>query len=1536
MKLFYSFLFVIIAFASVAQAPQFRIDGVIKNRTSGKPEAGVKVEIVQSGSTVQQISTATNGRYDLKGTVDLKKPFTVIYSKSGFVSKTLSFDYSKMNVEDAPPGDIRPIAGAETDMIPSDPKVDLSFLNTEPVGKFYWDEGKLEPAFDKVHADRIKQKVDKVIAESAKNNVADEAKYNALISEADILYNQQKWEEARTKYEAALAIKPMEKHPNQRILELDALILAKKKEELANQQSTGEYDNLIKAADALRDQKKYEMAILKYEEALRIKKEDYPESQIEELEKIVENDKKYKEAVSQADMFYTQRSYQAARDKYALANKLKPTEPHPIARLAEIDKKANELNAAAEKKKKYEEALAAADLLYDEQKYEEAKLKYQEALGYEPSATFPEERIKECDKFIAAALAEKLKKEKIAKLLEEGNTFFVAAKLVESKQKYSEVLTLDPANEIATARLAEIATKEKEALDAAAQLAKFNKLVADGDVAVKTTKFADAQQKYEEALLIKADPVVEAKLEDVKKKIKDLADKEEAEKRFQSLKTEGFQLAAEEKWLDAKSKLKEALEIKADLPVTQKLTEVEARIKANEALLKVDQEYQELITAAQAKEAANDLDGAIAKYKDAALKKPAETLPKTKIAELEELKKTNAAQAALNLKYNEALKKGKDLMAAQKYLDAIKEFNIANGLKPEEKEPIDLAAECERLEKEKGNDENEKIEKILTVALAKFEEKDLVKSKELAERYLTFRPKEPRAEDLIRRIAEYEATEKNYAAKMVEAEKLVSEKSYDRAIKSFEQAKSIKPTETKPQERIDEVNKLIAEMASASERDALYKDFMTKGALSEKAKSWDQALINYQNALNVKNGDRPAQDKVNEIQQIIDDLANASKNEAEKLDKFNKLIQEADDLFSKEDYLAAKTKYESALAIIPDNSYANQQVIECDKREKARSLDEEEKGYRKVVDKADENFNLKDYDKAKEYYTRATNMRPTDPYPPMKLKEIENLQNPPVVGEVKLEPLGVPYSENSIMDGYAALVQADIERKNLKDQKVENVISNATQKESELGESADLKQKSTTNEIYAITSSLEQYTADSDLNRQAIVQALKVADEESQLVAHEEVQYKQADLLKSQEKLNEVVSESEIDYSTRDGVYADNTDLLHAYAGALRIDLEERNYTDNDKNLAADQNLSKIDVNMEGISIDNTEKQKKNDQIVESVVIANEKGEEFKNTNKKDELLVNNNTLEKENIKVSERQENDAKNAPENRDKIEIVGYVVSEAEQIRKQAAQQRTTDNTSAMGGITIQLEDDHTNRDLNRKENVELVKQNEVSLLEGKRQEFEKENLKYLKNKNTIESEEIKKKDVVDKDDQQVAKNISGVENLDLKSREITGERAMSDDEQRQKARSGIETINANSEEFTSTTTKKQDGNTLKLEDLNKTIGSSTTNQESNKKNDLLSAQQKLEKIETTKPEKARIKNALGEEYPEGVSQESFTQNDENGLMKAIITRRIVVINGEGNVYVRTQTLDSVTYSKNDRPITEQHWNKETTGPHLQKHY
>jgi len=1543
MRIVLAVIFAIFSFISWTQAPVFHVDGNLKNHLNGKPEAGVKVELVQAGSKVLSATSTSNGKYDLKGVIDYSKAFEVRFVKDGFVSKKIAFDYSKMNIEDAPPGEIQPYKDASIDMIPSNPAVDLSFLNSEPVGKFYYDEFKYVGLPDVNYNAKMKSKVEKVLADADKNNALNEANYQALIKAADGYYLNKNLEASRAKYEEAIQIKgkETEKHPNDRIIELDALIAAKNKENLANSQSDSEYLGLIKEADALRDQKKYDLAIDKYEDAIAKRNEDYPNTQIEllyKLKKEAENEEKYKEAVKLADMFYTQKSWPAAKEKYLIAQQLKPSEQHPITRLADIDAKLNGQSAAAEKKKKYEDAVAAADALFNEGKYEDAKLKYQEALTFENAATYPVERTKQCDKKIAEALLLKQKQEKIVKLLEEGNTFFIASKWNDSKLKYTEVKSLDSENSIAIGRLAEIEEKLKEEQDVAAQKVKFNKLVAEGDLAMKTLKFADGMSKFEEALKIKDDAAVQIKFEEALKKLKDQEDKAALEIKFNELKAEGLKLASDQQWLDAKSKLTEANSIKVDALIVQKLKEIEAKIKADESMVQLEKDYQDLIAQAQAKEGSKEYDLAIAKYKDASLKKPSEQMPKDKIIELTELKKNDLLSAENEVKYKAALKRGDDLMAQQKYLDAIKEFNIANGLKPEEKEPVDKAAEAERLEKSKSSDQDQAFEKMLNAAQSKLDEKDFAKARELADRAAKVRVNDARPKDLLAKITLTENLEKNYIAKMAEAEKLAVEKNYPKAIATFDQAKLFNSEATRPQERIDELNKLIADASSLAEKEAIYKDFMTKGALSEKAKNWEQALLNYQNALNVKQNDQPAQNKLNEMQQILDDIANASKSELERSNKFFALVKEADDLFAKEEYIPAKTKYESALAIIGDNAYAISQVAECEKRERLRSDVEVERNYQKIITKGDENFGIKDYEKAKEYYNRALSIRKVDPYPKQKLAEIEAILNPVVVVEetITLKPLGEPFPENSIMDGYAALVQADIERKNIKDAKVEQKVTRAIETEGAISDMKVKQQLKNTNEIENIILQIGETNTESDLNRQAIVRALKEADAEYASVAAEEAIYKQANLVKSQGRIEDVIHEADIDYTTRNGVYEDNTLLLHSYEGSLRVEMFERSEKYNNLNIDSDQKLSTVQVNLDELALMNSENRNENEAKLNEVIIIIENAEVQRIENKELALLEGNALIEVENVKVADKAVQDAKHAPTNNEDLKVVSEVVLITETYRAGVANERTTENTSSLDAYTITLDDDYSDRENGRKDNTEKLKENENSIVVAADQTYSDETLKYLRNKNTIENEDAKVIGVRVKEEAKSAENALAVESIVTKATNDYEVITLSDDEQRLKTRSEIEIINTNASEYDQKSTEKQEKNAAISDDLNKSISTGVTNLEYAKTDKLQQNQQKLDGVESKKPEKIRVPNALGNQYPEGVSQESFTQNDENGLMKSIITRRIVVINGEGNIYVRTQTLQSITYSKNDQPTTENVWQKETTGPNLQKNY
>lgn len=1954
MKHFFLILLVLCAFDGVAQSLEMRFDGTVTNIDAAKKETGVNVSLVQGGSTVISTTTASNGKYSLKGMVNYNQPFEIVFSKGGFVNKKVSFNLTGLNEEDTPAGDFRPVQSLDMEIFGNRPNADFSFLDSQPVAQFFWDKTAFTVDFNKSQAAQMRTKIDKLLQDAENKAAENEAKYNQAIAAADKAYAAKEYEGALSKYEEALSYKPKEKYPSDKILELDALIQKQKEAQLADQQQNAEYYNLIQAADNFRNAKEYEKAKAKYNEALAKKDEQYPKDEIKKIDGILkekENQAAYDAAIELGDMMLKQKSYKAARDKYTEATKLKPSEQYPKDKLAELEAKIKAQEDIENNKKKYEAAVAEGDKLFTEESWEASKAKYQEALTYESAATYPSGRIKMIDEKLAALKAEKEKQEQIAKLLQEGAAAEAAKKYEDALAKYKSVLTLDAANAVATQKIPQLEQLIADAAKNAEMEAKFEQFVDKGDAAATAKKLEDAIVNYESALQLKQDVAVQTKLTEVKKQLDELknaeelkaqydklmtegksafdakdyttalqkyegakalkpaetapqlkideinaliekqnadkakseqiaaliqegetlfggeqweaskakfndvlkleatnavakekikqidakllelqnqaaneakfnewvtkgdaevagekwqaaivnykealkmkqdaavqqkvdaaqakldalaadkakeeqyqaaiktADKQFSEKKyelakasyesaltikpsesyptekitainqlladmastaekenqikqllaegqtlltakdyvpakskyeqvlslapdnataqtklteinaamaalmdqqakdeqFNQLKQEGMGLAAQSQWNPAKLKLQEALQIKTDAEVKAKIDEIDAlllaaknkeatiqtlltdgeklyndkkfenarakyeqvlvldgsnavateklrqidselaklmgaqqqeaefnrlkqegftaataknwalaksslqqalAIKDDEAIRKklteieaaqlaelqsneLNEKYETAMAAAQSSEAKQNYSDAINRYKEASALKPTEALPKTKITELTELLSKQSASAELDKKYNALIDKGDALVNGQDYIGAIAAYNEALALKPTEQLPVEKAKRAQELaDAQNKSEEDTQYEKILATISTKIKEEDYVKAREYIDRALKLRPEDGRPKALLSEIELIERQNAQFAALMKDGEKEANAKNIEKAIGLYEQAKAVKPANPEPQARIDALRQELASSNEDAEKNALFKQYFDAGVANQSSGQLQLALSDYNNALNVKPDDAATKAKIAEVQKALDKMANDKQNQLARQQELSALIQEADSHFDSKNYQKSVEIYRKALAIEPGSRYVQQRINEAEKLSRQETLASLQQEYQKILLAADNNFNTGNYSKAIEYYKRALSLKPSDAYPKKKLAEIDAIQNPVSETGPALEPLGEVY-DNSIMDGGTALAIAQEQRESLRITKMKNRLDGIGDSEAEMTSQKTDDHRNNSNEIYRIYRSVSDDATNRDLNRQEVVEVLRAAEIEQATVNAMEAGYERAENLQSRSYIETVQVENAIDYGVRESVYTEN----HGKVVRIQTDAQDTYSYKSDnfyaENIETGQALEAANMDFNTDYLENNEKRINEALRVDEVRTDAQNILTDKGYVAYDGTLVTKEVVEGVYISVNEENAEKSTWAGANAEHVKVIEGAVIEQASKNATDNQLHAQATDKEIRALQLKVEADNTNRDLNRLETVEVMKSDANRFAEEARNQSSQEGGKYLDNKAAIEGQKTINSEIDEKADLRNAENTATVERLQKQASIQVEGYNYSDEQERQSAQMGVDKVKIQTEQRSSEEAVKVIDNGTKINDVNKSITVGNTSTANEKTQSIYASKQAIDKVESKGVERAVITNNLGEEYPEGVSQEVFQRKDENGILSAIITRRIVVQEGHGDVYVKTQTLNATTYSKNGNPITEYVWQKETQAAHLERHY
>ncbi len=512
--------------------------------------------------------------------------------------------------------------------------------------------------------------------------------------------------------------------------------------------------------------------------------------------------------------------------------------------------------------------------------------------------------------------------------------------------------------------------------------------------------------------------------EEARKKAKELAEKNKnKEKAYNDAITKGDLCFKNKKYELAKLAYEDALDVKPkeEYPKNQitkidKLLAEQAKLLAKQKAL--DEKYQQIITKADKEFQKENYTNAKTDYQSALAVKPNENYPKNQIRKIEEILADKAKQLAekkaLEEKYQQLITQADKEFQAENYTEAKTNYLSALEIKPNENYPKEqikkieeiLADKAKQLAEKKALEE--KYKQLITKADKEFQTENYTEAKTNYQAALEIKPNENYPKEQIKKtdkildekakqLAEQKALNKKYQQIIAKADKEFQEKNYTNAKTDYQAALEIKPNEEYPINQIKKIENILNNKAKQlAEQKALnkkYKQLITKADKEFQTENYTEAKTNYQAALEIKPNENYPKEQIKKIEAILTKQAKEKALE----EKYQQLITKADKEFKSDNYIAAKTNYQSALEIKPNEDYPKNQIKKIEeilaeqKRKEQLALEKKniEDNYNAIIKKADELFNTENYNDAKTAYNDALKIFSNRKYPKKQIAKIE-------------------------------------------------------------------------------------------------------------------------------------------------------------------------------------------------------------------------------------------------------------------------------------------------------------------------------------------------------------------------------------------------------------------------------------------------------------------------------------------------------------------------------------------------------------------
>jgi tetratricopeptide (TPR) repeat protein len=502
--------------------------------------------------------------------------------------------------------------------------------------KTYYEMALKQKANDPTAKKKLDESVKKIQEDGAKQEI-----FYAHLDTGDQFYSQQKYEEALTEYERALQVFPNDKYVTGQANEVRAILKERQDKQDA-------FDTAMSLGESLLAEDNFDAAIMQFETAAGI----FPNDKLpkEKLTEARQKKQLYTEKVARFDklmeesrQFGLRKNYEAAIEKINQALELFPNDEEANAKRAEYQ-------TAKGVADRYNGIIAAADQLYENKAYKEAKAQYQSALAVVAGDAYATDMIARLDPLIAQQDAEEAARiaaeQEAARLAAEAEAARLAAEAeaarIAAEQEAARIAAEQEAARLAAEEAARIAAEEEAA-----------RLAAEAEAA----RIAAEEEAARQAALAAAEAERQAT-------IKSMLDAADA-------------VFAQQDYTTAKVKYQEVVAFdEGNATATAKINEIDNILAQMAAELEAN--YNKAMSAGNQAMSAEQFAEAITQYQSALVYKPEDATATAQLAIAQ--KSENDRIAALRAQYDKFVNEGDGYFRSNTFDKAIEAYTKAEEL----------------------------------------------------------------------------------------------------------------------------------------------------------------------------------------------------------------------------------------------------------------------------------------------------------------------------------------------------------------------------------------------------------------------------------------------------------------------------------------------------------------------------------------------------------------------------------------------------------------------------------------------------------------------------------------------------------------------------------------------------------------------------------------------------------------------------------------------------------------------------------------